>query len=98
MNLHPELDDKRPATSWNAPTAQRRRLAGALAALVLAIGLAGPNAEAQTDYPVKPVKLVVGFPAGGGTDVFARVLAAMESNIRGTWPAITSCSAGADPR
>lgn len=75
MNLHPELDDKRPATSWNAPTAQRRRLAGALAALMLAIGLPGPNAEAQTDYPVKPVKLVVGFPAGGGTDVFARVLA-----------------------
>ena len=39
-------------------------------------GLAGPSlALAQQDYPNRPVRVVVGFPAGGGTDVFARVVA-----------------------
>ena len=33
------------------------------------------NAQAQTTYPSKPVKLMVGAGAGGGTDIIARMLA-----------------------
>lgn len=43
------------------------------AALAL-LGLAAfaPLAQAQDNYPSKPIRLVVGFPAGGPTDVVAR--------------------------
>lgn len=40
---------------------------------MLAIGLIGSGAVQK--YPDHPVKVVVGFTAGGGTDVAARVMA-----------------------
>ncbi|HPV23988.1 MAG TPA: tripartite tricarboxylate transporter substrate-binding protein, partial [Casimicrobium sp.] len=33
------------------------------------------TAAAQTQYPTKPVKVMVGASAGGGTDIVARMLA-----------------------
>lgn len=52
-----------------------RRTALALAATTLAtLGLALP-AAAQGSYPDKPVRIIVGFPAGTGPDIVARLLA-----------------------
>jgi len=47
-----------------------------LLGLVLATGVSALACQAQTArYPDKPVKIFVGFSAGGGTDVAARILA-----------------------
>ncbi len=35
------------------------------------------------DYPSKPIRMVVGFPPGGGTDVVARILAPRMSELLG---------------
>src|SRR5262249_21655477 len=45
-----------------------------LVASALALGLA-TAADAQATYPDRPIKIIVGFAAGGGTDVAARIVA-----------------------
>lgn len=55
-----------------APTDRRRWLARSA---VAAWGFAGLGAGASPTWPLKPVQLIVPWPAGGGTDVCARVLA-----------------------
>lgn len=39
--------------------------------------------HAQSNWPAKPVTLIVPFPAGGGTDAFARPLSAQFSRLTG---------------
>jgi tripartite-type tricarboxylate transporter receptor subunit TctC len=49
----------------------KRLLMGAVPAL---LALAALPVAAQTTYPAKPIKIVVPFPAGGTSDVLARML------------------------
>jgi tripartite-type tricarboxylate transporter receptor subunit TctC len=52
--------------------------------LGLAVAAASPAAEGQTTrYPDRAIKIVVGFAAGGGTDVAARILAQKLSETLG---------------
>src|SRR6266545_1377369 len=49
---------------------------------VAAAGLLAAAAQAQ-DYPARPVRMIVGFAAGGGTDTTARPIAHKLSELFG---------------
>jgi len=55
----------------------------ALAALVATTALTAGPALAQSNFPDRPLKLVVGFSAGGGADNVARALAVAMGNALG---------------
>ena len=48
-------------------------------ALVAAVGLStsAQAADAKCGFPKKPIKIIVGFSAGGGTDTYARILSSV---------------------
>jgi tripartite-type tricarboxylate transporter receptor subunit TctC len=52
-----------------------RRFTFTMLALFTLTGvLADAGAQAQTDYPAKPIRIVIGTPAGGGSELMARYI------------------------
>lgn len=64
------------------------------AVLLLAVASSLTAGAQATDYPNKPIRMVVGFPPGGGTDVVARILAPRLSELLGQ-PVVIENRAGA---
>jgi tripartite-type tricarboxylate transporter receptor subunit TctC len=65
--------------------------------LVVSTGLGLQSAQAQSDYPTKPIRLVVGFAAGGGNDIFARLIGNKLQEKLG-WTVVIENRAGAGGR
>lgn len=64
-------------TNWLAVTAWSS---------ALAFGAALPDGARAADYPTKTVRFIVGFSAGGGTDIAARILAQrLTENLKQTF-------------
>ncbi|MBV9260287.1 MAG: tripartite tricarboxylate transporter substrate binding protein [Pseudolabrys sp.] len=54
-------------------------------AVALTVAALSSGAKAQTDYPNRVIHVVVGFAAGGGNDIFARVVGQkLEQTVGGT--------------
>jgi tripartite-type tricarboxylate transporter receptor subunit TctC len=63
----------------------RRGLCRAVLAISAAFALAGIAPVQAQGWPDKPITIIVPFPAGGGTDTFARPLAAqLDGSINST--------------
>ena len=63
-------------------------------ATCVAMALAGSVAAQEPRYPSKPIKLVVGYPPGGATDIVARTIAAKLQDLLGQ-PVIVDNKPGA---
>ncbi|MBY0322889.1 MAG: tripartite tricarboxylate transporter substrate binding protein [Reyranella sp.] len=51
-----------------------KALVGSFAALFLSAASVSAQAQSQGDWPSKPITILMGFPAGSGVDVIARML------------------------
>jgi len=59
------------------------RIATTIIGAVAALALSAAAASSQSDFPTRPIQLMVAFPPGGSTDIGARVAAALAEKIVG---------------
>lgn len=69
----------------------RRRILS-LAALACALG--APAVQAQGAYPSKPIRMIVPFPPGGGTDILARLVSSKLTEVN-KWTVVADNKPGA---
>ncbi len=67
-----------------------------LRVFVILLGICAPGVHAQT-YPSKPIRIVVPFPPGGGTDATARIITQALAETAG-WQIVIENRAGATGR
>ncbi len=72
----------------------RRSLVAAAAAVSILAAAPFGLAQAQSGYPDKPIRLIVPFPPGGGTDVVSRIVGDKLSSTLG-WKVVVENKAGA---
>src|SRR5882672_2966704 len=75
-----------------------RRIQNIVAMLIAAAALAfAGDARAQSDYPSRPIRFIVGFAAGGGNDIFARLVLNKLQELTG-WTTVVENKPGAGGR
>jgi tripartite-type tricarboxylate transporter receptor subunit TctC len=72
----------------------KRRMVQALATGLVALAALSSTAVMAQTYPSKPIKLIVPFPAGGTTDIVARIVAQRMSETMGQ-PVVVDNKGGA---
>ncbi|MDB5812761.1 MAG: hypothetical protein JWN94_4883 [Betaproteobacteria bacterium] len=60
-----------------------RRIARALSVIIAFAAVAATDVRAQTDYPQRPVRMVVPFAPGGASDFVGRIMQARMSEVLG---------------
>ena len=62
--------------------------------VLMACALTGAHAQPQAAYPAKPIRMIVPFPPGGGTDILSRLVASKLTEVS-KWTVIADNRGGA---
>ncbi len=79
LRLRPRRDKRQPIQLGGAGCGRTRRMKTYLVLFLLALPCGTALSQA---YPTRPVRMMVGFPPGGGTDVVARIISRRTSGSR----------------